>query len=196
MRADCVRGRHPHTGRRKRQDRAIEDRAGNSHTCFQLVLQEKAGIVGRENGNAPVEGKIGCGKASNHQNKREKYSKATSDKYLGVHFDSDLKINKHIQETTQKSINLFNSLAKVAKARWGLGQAAMRTLYKGLFEPIITYAAAGWCDLLKGKTKTMLLRTQRMALLQVTEAYRTTSTEALQIIAGVMPIDLLIEVRA
>jgi hypothetical protein len=35
-----------------------------------------------------------------------------------------------------------------------------------------------------------------MALLQVTKAYRTTSTEALQIIAGVMPIDLLIEVRA
>jgi hypothetical protein len=34
-----------------------------------------------------------------------------------------------------------------------------------------------------------------MALLQVTKAYRT-STEALQIIAGVMPIDLLIEVRA
>jgi hypothetical protein len=35
-----------------------------------------------------------------------------------------------------------------------------------------------------------------MALLQVTKAYRTTSAEALQIIAGVLPIDLLIEVRA
>jgi hypothetical protein len=34
-----------------------------------------------------------------------------------------------------------------------------------------------------------------MALLQGTKAYRTTSTEALQIIAGVVPIDLLIEVR-
>jgi hypothetical protein len=35
-------------------------------------------------------------------------------KYLGVHFESGLKINKHIQETTQKS---RNSLAKVAKAK-------------------------------------------------------------------------------
>jgi hypothetical protein len=35
-----------------------------------------------------------------------------------------------------------------------------------------------------------------MALLQVTKAYRSTSTEALHIIAGVMPIDLLIKVRA
>jgi hypothetical protein len=32
--------------------------------------------------------------------------------------------------------------------------------------------------------------------LQVIKAYRTTSAEALQIITGVMPIDLLIEVRA
>jgi hypothetical protein len=35
-----------------------------------------------------------------------------------------------------------------------------------------------------------------MALLQVTKAYGMTSTEALQIIAGVMPIDLLTEIRA
>jgi hypothetical protein len=64
-------------------------------------------------------------------------------KYLGVHFESGLKINKHIQETTQTFRNLFNSLAKVAKARWRLGQAAMRTLYKGLFEPIRTPRLAG-----------------------------------------------------
>jgi hypothetical protein len=34
-----------------------------------------------------------------------------------------------------------------------------------------------------------------MALLQVTKAYRMTSTETLQIITRVMPIDLLIDVR-
>jgi hypothetical protein len=34
-----------------------------------------------------------------------------------------------------------------------------------------------------------------MALLQVTKAYRMTSTEALQIITRVMPIDLLIDIR-
>jgi hypothetical protein len=114
-------------------------------------------------------------------------------KYLGVHFESGLKTKKHIAKTTQKSVQ---QLRKGRKARWGLGQAAIRTPYKGLFEPIITYAATGWSDLQKGNTKTKLLRTQRMALQQVTRAYRTTSTEALQIIAGVMPIDLLIEVRA
>ena len=84
----------------------------------------------------------------------------------------------------------------MAKAKLGLGHAAMRTLYKGLFEPITTYAAAGWSNLLNGKTKNMLIESQRMALLQVTKAYKTSSTKALQVIAGVIPIDLLIEVRA
>jgi hypothetical protein len=49
-------------------------------------------------------------------------------KYLGVYFENGLKINKHIEEITYKARNLRNSLAKAAKARWGLGQAAMRTL--------------------------------------------------------------------
>jgi hypothetical protein len=117
-------------------------------------------------------------------------------KYLGVHFENGFRKSEHIEETTNKSRNLLSSLAKVAKAKWGLGQAAMRTLYKGLFEPIITYAAAGWSDLLNKNTKSKLIRTQRVALPQVTKAYRTTSTEAPQIIARVMSTDLLMEVRA
>ena len=69
----------------------------------------------------------------------------------------------------------------------------MGTLYKGLYEPITTN---GWSDLLNGKTSRMLIRSHRMVLLQVTKACRTISTEALQVIAGVISIDLLVEVRA
>jgi hypothetical protein len=99
-------------------------------------------------------------------------------KYLGVHFESDLRINMHVQETAQKCRKLFNSLAKVAKAKFGLGETARCTLYKGLFERISTYAAAGKSDLLNGKTRKILIKSQRLALLQVTKAYRTTSTVA------------------
>lgn len=109
-------------------------------------------------------------------------------KYLGVHFERGLKINRHVHETKQKCQRLINSLARVAKTNWGLGHAAMSILYKGLFEPITTYAAAGWSDLLNKRTTGMLIRLQRMALLQVTKAYRTPSTEALQVIAGAIPI--------
>ena len=117
-------------------------------------------------------------------------------RYLGVHLERGLKIIRHVQQMTRNCQKLFSSLARVAKAKWGLGNAAMRTLYKGLYEPIVTYAAAGWSNRLKGKARSKLIRPQRMALLQVTKAYRTTSTESLQVIAGIIPIDFLIEVRA
>jgi hypothetical protein len=38
-------------------------------------------------------------------------------KYLGMYFESGLRINRHVHETTHKCRNLFNSLAKVAKAK-------------------------------------------------------------------------------
>lgn len=117
-------------------------------------------------------------------------------KYLGVYFDSGLRINRHLHEITHKCRNLFKSLAKAPRRNGNLGKCGHAYLYKGLLEPITTYAAVGWSDLLNGKTKKILVRTQRMAFLQVTNAYRTTSTEALQVIAGVTFIDLLIEVRA
>jgi hypothetical protein len=74
-------------------------------------------------------------------------------KYLGVHFQSDFRITKHVEETTNKARNLLSSITKVSNAKWGLGQTAMHTMYKGLFEPIVTYAAAGWSDLLNKSTK-------------------------------------------
>jgi hypothetical protein len=87
-----------------------------------------------------------------------------------VLFECGLRINKHVQETARKCRNLFNILAKVAKAKWGFGQAAIRTLYKGMFQPMTTYVTAGWSDFLNGKTMKILIKLQRMALLQVTKA--------------------------
>ena len=119
-------------------------------------------------------------------------------RYLGVHLERGLKIIRHVQKIAHKCQKLFSSLPSVANAKWGLGHAAlyMRTLYKGLYEPITTNATAGWSDLLNGKTRRMLIRSHRMALLRVTKACRTISTEAFQVIAGVISIDLLVEVRA
>jgi hypothetical protein len=72
---------------------------------------------------------------------------------------------------------VFNSLSRVAKAKWGLERVAVRTLYKGLSVPITSYTAAGWNDLLNDKARRTLIRSQRMTLLQITKAYRT-STES------------------
>ena len=117
-------------------------------------------------------------------------------KYLGVHLETGLKMDTHVRKVSEKCLNLFNALARIAKANWGLGYGALYTLYRGLYVPITTYAAAAWGDLLRVKSRTALVRSQRLALLRVTKAYSTTSTDALPIIAGVVPIDLLLEERS
>lgn len=65
-------------------------------------------------------------------------------------------------------------------------------LYKAVFIPRITYGASIWMDNW-GKVETAKInRTQRIPLLAVTGAYRTAPTEGLQVVAGLLPLDLQI----
>lgn len=121
--------------------------------------------------------------------------KGDSVRYLGVHFGKKLNIEAHISKISDKCNVLFNKFGAVSKATWGLKYKCMKTLYTGIFVPVITYASAGWGDKLTGKLPNKLLTAQRNTLLRVTQAYRTTSHEALHILAGEIPIDLLVRER-
>ncbi|XP_023234867.1 uncharacterized protein LOC111634345 [Centruroides sculpturatus] len=61
----------------------------------------------------------------------------------------------------------------------------------------MAYAAGTWYTAAeKGVIKRKLLSAQRIALLRITKAFRTTSTDALLVIAGEPPIDLIIKEQA
>ena len=79
--------------------------------------------------------------------------------------------------------------------QWGLSTGVMETLYRGVFLPIITYAAARWMDRLNVHHRKRLTQAQRWALLGTTKAYRTISSDALCVIAGAIPIELVLEER-
>lgn len=75
----------------------------------------------------------------------------------------------------------------------GLGPPAvhLRRIYKAVFLPRFTYAAEIWAKgVLTAKAIILLGSKQRRALLSLTEAYRTTSTDALQVVAGQLPLNL------
>lgn len=111
-------------------------------------------------------------------------------KYLGVQFDMGMRVNSHVQTVKARCIERFNSLSIVARQKWGLRYNTLRVLYKGLFIPIATYAAAAWHEHLNKTCTQVLLSAQRQVLLKVTKAYNTTSAAAIPVIAGVLPIDL------
>ncbi|VVC36609.1 Hypothetical protein CINCED_3A021797 [Cinara cedri] len=84
-----------------------------------------------------------------------------------------------------------HSCLKSTSANWGIRQATSAVIYKAVFLPRITYASEVWASgVLTAKAVKLLGSKQRRALLSLTGAYRTTSTDALQVVAGQLPLDL------
>ena len=66
----------------------------------------------------------------------------------------------------------------------------------GMLHSVLMYAAPAWVDNVKIKKYRMLIkRRQRKALLRVTSAYRTVSSEALSVITDTPPTELLMNKR-
>ena len=117
-------------------------------------------------------------------------------KYLGVHIDEGLGINTHCEKLKGRMLRLFNDLKRLSGTYWGIKFPAAKIIYKGVFVPTITYAAAGWWDLCNVSHKRKIISAQRGALLAITRAYSTTSSDALQVIAGALPGDLEVDMAA
>ena len=118
--------------------------------------------------------------------------------YLGITLETGVvgpKIKKHVIKVTKKCRNVFGSLRRIAKRDWGLNYRALETIYRGLFIPIVSYAAASWHHMANEKDWRTLTLAQRHALIGVTQAYRTVSAEAVQVLARAIPIRMEIEKR-
>ncbi|KAL4082912.1 hypothetical protein QTP88_029566 [Uroleucon formosanum] len=94
-------------------------------------------------------------------------------KYLSATFDQSGKFSTHLAEKAEDTKALFSQLHGVVKTNWGLKSGTPLRLYKAAFT---TQARAN--------------SAQRIPLLTITDAYKTTSTHVLQELAGVPPLDL------
>ncbi|CAB0044063.1 unnamed protein product [Trichogramma brassicae] len=122
-----------------------------------------------------------------------KYS--SSVKYLGVTIATRCMIGEHIEKTGTKARLLFEKLSIICRARWGMTLSNVMTLYRGVFVPIIAYATEAWCPLASETILKDMQKYQRTPLLRACRAYVTTPTEALQVMCGVLPLDLEIKRR-
>lgn len=69
----------------------------------------------------------------------------------------------------------------------------MLTIYNGAIRPAMTYGAEIWANKLTQKQRNKINSVQKTALIGATTAYKTTSTEALQILANSYPLDIYVE---
>jgi Reverse transcriptase (RNA-dependent DNA polymerase)/Endonuclease-reverse transcriptase len=118
-------------------------------------------------------------------------------RYLGLILDRRRNYWAHVQTVAGKSEELYSRLRTATSANWGIRQATSRVIYGAVFLPRITYASEIWRNGLKtGRAIRLLGSKQRRALLSITGAYRTVSTDALQVVAGQLPLDLEVEWNA
>ncbi|KAJ8887801.1 hypothetical protein PR048_014019, partial [Dryococelus australis] len=100
---------------------------------------------------------------------------------------------KYIGVILESPVMMFHRLRAVAPTNWGLEYRTLKLMYKSVFLPILTYVCGVWypeAERVHGKRA--INSAQRAAMLGITKAYRTTSGDALQLIAGEIPLDLLV----
>ncbi|GBM82383.1 Retrovirus-related Pol polyprotein from type-1 retrotransposable element R1 [Araneus ventricosus] len=115
-------------------------------------------------------------------------------RYLGVWWDSGLTFTEHFKRVRKRVDLLSYRLSMVAGRFFSRRVGTFFRLYKGALEPFVLYGHGAWGNRLAlKKIRDLLCSIQRRPLLKLTQAYRTTSTEALQVIAGVLPLDLKAE---
>lgn len=110
---------------------------------------------------------------------------------LGVTLDEARSYLPHARLIGEKASNCFGKMSRISATRWGVKYRSLRVLYAGTYVATVTYAAAVWCRCSSNfVVKRALIKTQRPALILLTKAYRSCSSAALPVLAGVLPADL------
>ncbi|GIY57439.1 RNase H domain-containing protein [Caerostris extrusa] len=119
-------------------------------------------------------------------------------KYLGVLWDHTMSFSRHLKAVRHKTDYLTHRLSIIAAKLYSRKPSLLKRIYKGAIEPYILYGHGAWAHRIKFKSFTeKLVVIQRRPLLAIARTYKTVSTHALPVIAGVAPIVLLVfEVHA
>ncbi|XP_023231884.1 uncharacterized protein LOC111631805 [Centruroides sculpturatus] len=118
-------------------------------------------------------------------------------KYLGVTIDQTLCWTPHLRNVREKKNLMIAALSRLARQDYGLSGEALRIIYKMCVERVICYACSVWWkDSANVKQSRTLLTIQRPAALRITRAYRSVFTDAALVLAGLLPLPLVISQEA
>lgn len=110
---------------------------------------------------------------------------------LGVTLDARRSFVQHATDIVERAAGCFGKVSRITSTSGGLRYRALKVIYQGTFVATVTYAAAVWYRRVGVyPVRSALLRGQRTSLVLLTKAYRSVSTAALPVLAGVLPADL------
>jgi hypothetical protein len=115
-------------------------------------------------------------------------------KYLGIILNHKFKYQEHITYVAERCTKIIHNLSRAAKVSWGLKNEAIATMYKGAILTLLTYGAPVWIDAMKYEhNRQKYIQVQRLINLKMARAYRTSSSEALCVLTGMISITLKLE---
>jgi len=118
-------------------------------------------------------------------------------KYLGVILDSRLTWREHVEVKVRKAHILLWACRRACGMGWGLRPKVAQWLYVTIVCPTVSSASLVlWPGCLTAITKSKLSKVQRLACLEITGAFRTTPTGAMEALVGLPPLDLVIQGEA
>jgi len=108
-------------------------------------------------------------------------------KYLGYILDSKLSLKPHIEFTCGKALRSMSKIGLLMKGRNGLNVKLGIELYVTLVRPHLEYALPAWAFLMTSSQMEELEKTQAQCLKKIMGLHVHTSTEALHVASGVIP---------
>ena len=114
-------------------------------------------------------------------------------KHLGVMIDDRLSFNSHVDYASEKSARAMNAITRIMPNVGG-PRSSTRRLLASVSSSILRYGAAAWGAALKTKRNCRKLNSvYRLMAIRVACAYRTISSEAVCVIAGMTPICITLQ---
>lgn len=115
--------------------------------------------------------------------------------YLGVVIQGKLSFIKHVEMVSQKAKRIATALAHITSTVGGAGMLTRRCFYE-VSEPILLYVSSNWDRASNFAVPRRKMRSaQKVAPDRVARAYKTFSWDALCVLMGISPIDLVAKER-
>ena len=114
--------------------------------------------------------------------------------FLGLLLDDRLRWTDHIASKCESAVRAMQAVRRSVSLTWGLSNIRLSALYYAAIEPIILYCSSVWAAASTSKKNKRLLRSSQRKMAQMlTKTFRTSSTEAILVLANMIPIDYRVQ---
>uniref|UniRef100_A0A023EQZ1 Putative rte ele1 orf1-h 1e-60-j 4 n=1 Tax=Aedes albopictus TaxID=7160 RepID=A0A023EQZ1_AEDAL len=114
-------------------------------------------------------------------------------KHLGVMIDDRLNFNSHVDYACGKAAKAITALSRIMPNNSAIS-SSKRRLLASVSTSILRYASPAWATATKTRrNRVQVCSTHRLMAMRVASAYRTISSDAVCVIAGMVPIVFVLE---